>query len=66
MRRCSGVGHISEVRFIRNTIDANPKMIGNESSDIVGGEDICDSHGLFSRCHVTDGEIAPELTGHAR
>jgi hypothetical protein len=47
------------VRFIRNTIDANPKMIGNESSDIVGGEDICDSHGLFSRCHVTDGHDKP-------
>jgi hypothetical protein len=44
-----------EVRFDRNTIDANPKMLGNESSDVVGGQDICDSHGLFNWCHAIDG-----------
>src|SRR5262249_61515760 len=45
---------ISEVRFIRDTTDADAKVVGNESADVVGGKDFVDSCGLFSRCQATD------------
>src|SRR6516164_4560895 len=52
---------ISEVRFIRNTTDADAQMVGNESTDVAGGKDFFDSCCLFTWCQATDHHHQPAI-----
>src|SRR6516225_2861078 len=54
-----GPQSISEVRFIRNTTDADAQMVGNESTDVAGGKDFFDSCCLFTWCQATDHHHPP-------
>jgi hypothetical protein len=50
---------MSEVRFIRNTTDADAQMVGNESTDVAGGQEFFDSCCLFTWCQATDHHHKP-------
>jgi hypothetical protein len=53
------------VRFIRNTFYADAQMVGNESADIVGGDDFFDSRRLITRCQATNDHDKPPIRGNA-
>jgi hypothetical protein len=45
-----------EVRCIPDTINANAKMVGNDSADIVAGKNFVDSPSSFAWCQSANGQ----------